>query len=252
MESLYLIYIIGLGLIFGSFLSVIVFRLDQKSGIFMGRSECPKCLTQLKWYDLFPLFSFLYLGGKCRACKVKIAVIYPIMELAVAASFGSYCFLNGPCIASVNLYQLIIIFILLTLLFYDYIYFILPDKLIIIGSVISLLYISIFTPGMLKSGLITGLALGSFFAILYIASGGKWLGFGDAKLAFLIGLVMGFPLGLWAILISIWAGAIWGGLLMLFNKANLKTPLPFGSFMAGVTIILIIIQKYEISQYFQI
>ena len=246
MIRLDIILAIIFGLVFGSFLSVIVFRLDAKEGIVTGRSECRRCLKRLKWYDLVPLLSFLYLKGKCRYCKVKIGVIYPIMELAVAATFVSYCSLNGTCVYISSFYHLSILFTLLALLFFDYSFYILPDKLIGTGFIISLLYFLLFNSDLLNNSLIIGLALGSFFAILYLASKGKWLGFGDAKLAFLVGFVLGYPAGVFAVMASVWAGALWGIGLILLNRANLKTPLPFGSFMAGATILFIIFQNYEI------
>lgn len=235
--------ILFLGLCFGSFLSVIVFRLDNKGGIMFGRSECPGCLTRLKWYDLIPLVSFFYLGGKCRYCKKKVSIIYPIMELATAGAFVSYSFFNGFFYLS-NFYELAVIFVLLALLFSDYIFYILPDKLIIAGLLMSITYILFFNFSVIANGLITGLALSSFFATLYIISRGVWLGFGDVKLAFLIGFILGYPLGLWSIIISVWAGALWGIGLIIVNRANLKTSLPFGSFMAGVAILFIILKKY--------
>jgi len=238
-------FIFFLGLCFGSFLSVIVFRLDQKGGILVGRSECPQCLTRLEWYDLIPLFSFFYLGGKCRYCKTKIPKIYVAMELVVAGSFVAYTFFNGFLSPS-SFYELTIIFILLALAFSDYIFYILPDKLIITGLLVTLIYF--FSTGleMIVGPLLTGLSLGSFFAILYVISQGKWLGFGDAKLAFLIGFVLGYPLGVWAVIVSIWVGALWGIGLILASRANLKTALPFGTFMAGIAVIFIILQKYGI------
>lgn len=234
-----------MGLVLGSFLSVIVFRLDNKKGIVSGRSECPECLSRLKWYDLVPLLSYFYLRGKCRYCKIKISAIYPVMEATTGSVFGLYCFMNGPCFYVDNFYALAMIFVLLALLFFDYVYLILPDKMIILGLIAAFSYMAVLNPGTLVPALITGFVLSSFFAILYLVSWGQWIGFGDAKLAFLIGFVLGYPNGLWSVLIAVWAGAIWGMGLILLGKANLKTQLPFGSFMAGAAIILIIFEKYD-------
>ena len=165
------------------------------------------------------------------------------MELATAGAFVSYSFFNGFFYLS-NFYELAVIFVLLALLFSDYIFYILPDKLIIAGLLMSITYILFFNFSVIANGLITGLALSSFFATLYIISRGVWLGFGDVKLAFLIGFILGYPLGLWSIIISVWAGALWGIGLIIVNRANLKTSLPFGSFMAGVAILFIILKKY--------
>ena len=91
--------------------------------------------------------------------------------------------------------------------------------------------------------------MGGIFAIIYIVSNGKWVGFGDAKLLFLIGLVLGYPLGFLSMIISVWIAALVGIVLMLSGKANRKTALPFGSFLAGVSILIIVFQN-EITAYF--
>ena len=92
-----LIFIIGLSI--GSFLNVVIFRLNNKEGgILTGRSKCPKCLKQLRWYDLFPIISHLSLRGKCRYCKIDISLVYPVVELLTAFSFIAIyvSFINQP------------------------------------------------------------------------------------------------------------------------------------------------------------
>src|SRR3989338_3108179 len=247
MELIIYLLIVSLGFVFGSFMSVLVFRLNIKDGIISGRSECPKCNTRLKWYDLIPLFSFMFTGGKCRYCKIKISPIYPIMELAVAGSFLAYYIFSVSYLNIGSIYELAIIFILLCLIFFDYIYYILPDKVIFTGLAISVGYKVIFDAPSLINSSISGLALALFFAILYVVARGQWLGVGDVKLALLIGFILGYPIGILAIIIAVWAGAIWGMGMIVFKRANLKTALPFGVFM-GLAAILSIIFKEFISQ----
>lgn len=254
MAFIELIFIFVLGLVFGSFMSVIVFRLDaesrtdksdlsgarMKGGIVFGRSECRKCMAKLKWHDLIPIFSFLWLRGKCRYCKDKIDFIYPLMELAVAGSFVLYSLVNGLSISVELIYWLAIIFIFLILIFFDYLFYILPDKIILAGIGISLLYMIFFHRELILNSLFTGFGLAAFFGIIFLVSHGEWIGFGDVKLAFLTGFVLGYPLALLATIAAVWAGAIWGLALMARGKANLKTALPFGSFLSAVTILFII------------
>src|SRR3989344_555489 len=161
----YFLIVTFIGLIFGSFLSVIVSRLDRKSGLFLGRSECPDCLAKLKWYDLFPILSFLALKGKCRYCGHTISWLYPVMELSVAGSFLLYCGINGQCFSLLGFYWLVIIFLFLALTFFDYIHFILPDKLILTAFSFTFLCYLVFNPDFIRNGLLTGLVLGGFFAI---------------------------------------------------------------------------------------
>src|ERR1700733_9360461 len=76
-----------LGLIIGSFLNCVTYRIEQESSFLKGRSYCPNCKHTLAWYDLVPVFSFLWLGGKCRYCHQKISWQYPLVEIATALLF---------------------------------------------------------------------------------------------------------------------------------------------------------------------
>ena len=244
MDYIVLVFVAIIGLILGSFMSVIVARLDNKSGILIGRSECPKCLVQLRWYDLVPLFSFLILGGKCRYCKEKISFIYPIMELSMAGSLLLYYWFNGPFISWEIIHGFIVIFILLALAFFDYKHYILPDKLMFTGLAVSLAYLIFIRPDVLLGSILTGFGLAGFFAIIYLVSRGEWMGFGDVKLVLLVGFILGYPAGLLSIIAAVWAGAIFGIALMVIGRANLKTALPFGSFICGVSILFFIFNNY--------
>ena len=81
------IFILLFGLCVGSFLSVLVSRLDRKSGIISGRSECPKCNERLAWYDLIPVISIILLRFRCRKCKYRIALVYPAIEILTGIVF---------------------------------------------------------------------------------------------------------------------------------------------------------------------
>lgn len=243
MNYIHLILVAVIGLAFGSFLSVIIFRPDGK-GVLLGRSECRKCLAGLKWYDLFPIFSFLALRGRCRYCGDKISFMYLIMELVTLSTFVPYCWFNGPCLGIESIYWLGMIFILLALSFFDYLYYILPDKIIGLGFLGTFLYKLLSGDGGFSGGVLTGLALAGFFCIIFIVSRGEWMGFGDVKLAGFIGFTLGFPLAVWSIMVAVWIGAFWGMGLLILKKASLKTPLPFGTFMSATAVLLIIFQKY--------
>src|SRR3989344_8455424 len=90
MDILVYFAIFFIGLCFGSFLNVLLFRLDKKDGIITGRSECIKCLKRLEWYDLIPLISYLILRSRCRYCRVRISFIYPLTELVTAFVITTY------------------------------------------------------------------------------------------------------------------------------------------------------------------
>ena len=143
-----------------------------------------------------------------------------------------------------SIYWLGMIFIFLALLFYDFLYYILPDRIIGVGFLGALLFKLFSSDNGFLEGILTGLALAGFFCIIFVVSRGEWMGFGDVKLAGFIGFIFGFPLAIWSILIATWMGAFWGMGLLVVKKASLKTPLPFGTFMGAVAILVIIFKKY--------
>jgi len=240
MDYIYSFFIFFIGLVFGSFLGVVLFRLNRKSGIFAGRSECPLCQHRLSWLDLVPIISFSYLKGKCRYCHKKIPNIYPIAEVTTGLIFVSYCQLNYFCLDYNKLFGLILVFLFLIVLFFDYKYYIVPDKILVLIFIVAFVRTALLYPNGLLGLLITGFAVALFFAIIYLVSQGRWIGLGDVKLAFVIGFVLGYPQALIVILGSIWVGALWGIGLILLKKATLKTALPFGSFLSAATVLFVI------------
>ena len=218
----------------------------------MGRSECPKCLEQLNWYDLFPVLSYIFLKGKCRSCKKKISKIYPLTEIITASCFSLFYLVYKPTIGITDFYFLLIMTSFVVFIFFDYLYFLIPDKIVLPLIIITSLYNYFFRQPDFINLLLSALIMGGIFAIIHLSSKGEWVGFGDAKLIFLIGLVLGYPLGFLALIFSVWAAALVGIILMLLRRANRKTALPFGSFLAGISIIIIIFQNeiYKITDLF--
>ncbi len=227
---------IALGLVLGSFLSVLIERWPAWRGVAAGRSHCPHCSHVLAWYDLIPLVSWIFVRGKCRYCKAPISILYPALEIAMASVFGAYAYLFG---VPTGWYAVdyLVLFALVALFFFDLKHQMLPDVIIFpLGVVVALRLVSM-RPDLLINALATGTLLAAVFGLLYVVSRGRWLGLGDVKLAVVIGLLFGFPATIGVTLIAIWSGGLIGVVLILFRRASPKTALPFGSFWTAAGIL---------------
>lgn len=224
------------GLLVGSFLNVLIYRLPKNINFIKGRSFCPKCKAKINWYDNIPLFSFILLGGKCRRCKSPISWRYPIVELVTGLLFF-LSYLNRLSILNYILFSgLIVIF------FIDLEHQIIPDEILL--PLIVLFLIKLFFLLNTKYLILNTLssAIGSFLFLLtiYLVTKGKGMGFGDVKLAFLMGLVLGFPKIIVAFYLAFLTGAFIGVILILGRKAKLKQKIAFGPFLSFSTLIAIL------------
>lgn len=231
------------GLIYGSFLNVLLWRLPEQEGI-GGRSHCRSCHHILAWYDLFPVLSFIALRGRCRYCRASIHIRYPLVEIGTAITLALFFATQQPIFGLGAIMAVFGLLILVSLLFFDLFYFILPDTLVLPAIVIYAIYdiAKIANP---LPYLLTGLLSASFFAMLYGVSRGKSLGFGDVKLAFFIGLILGYPMGFLAIVGGVWLAAIVAIILLTLRRVSLRDSIPLGSFLTLSTIVCIIFY-YEI------
>jgi prepilin signal peptidase PulO-like enzyme (type II secretory pathway) len=226
------------GLIYGSFLNVLLWRLPEGKGI-GGRSMCRSCGRTLVWHDLIPVISYVILSGTCRSCKAPIHARYPAVELTVAVVLGLFFAIRTPNLEISAVMSVVALLVLTTLFFFDFFYFILPDVFIFPAIAIYGAY-DVF---ILKNPMLFFVAafLGAgFFGILYAVSRGKKLGFGDVKLAFLLGLIFGYPLGLLTIILGVWLATGVAVLLLISKKAKLHDPIPLGSFLVLAAILCII------------
>lgn len=251
MGTYFYILIFITGLCLGSFFNVLIFRFNTGRGVTKGRSECGNCRSVIKWFDLVPVLSYLVLKGKCRRCSNKISPLYPIVEVGAAAAL-LLLFLNSPSISLLTLINALIVALLTLTVFLDIRYLIISDKVLMSLAIAT-------TSSKLLNGnanfsylLISAFGLTLFFAILFLVSRGKWIGLGDVKFIFLIGFMLGYPIGYLAIISAIWLAAIFSVILLVSGKATPKTEIPFGSFLSVTTIIFIIFNSelQEISRYF--
>ena len=232
-----LIFLFIFGAFFGSFLNVVVDRLPRKETVIKGRSHCEVCKKELVWYDLIPLFSFLLLRGKCRYCHKKLSLYYPIIEFSTAIMFAAmYLWVSEiyhlPFLVYHLIYYLIIISAFIVVFFEDLRFGVIPDKAVFPVIILSLFYFLILSPQSLIGNLLSAVGTGTFFLILFLVTKGKGMGFGDVKLSFLLGLILGFPRIVPALYLAFLTGAIFGLILILWRKKrSLKETIPFGPFL---------------------
>jgi leader peptidase (prepilin peptidase)/N-methyltransferase len=230
----FLIFIFGL--LLGSFLNCLVYRLNEAKNwrkFFFGRSYCPKCKRNLCWFDNLPLFSFLFLKGKCRWCHSPIPWRYPLVELATGIlSVMVYHFSIGS-VANL-IFNLIMIYALIGIFLSDLLYRTIPDQIVypVIALALFWLIVNSQWPSVLS-----GLGAALFFLLLVLLTRWQGMGLGDVKLAGLMGLILGFPKIIVALYLGFLTGALVGVILVLTKRKRLKSEIPFGPFLVLATFI---------------
>lgn len=232
------IFIFLFGLSVGSFLNCVIWRLEKEESL-MGRSYCPNCKHKLIWLDLIPVSSYFYLKGKCRYCNKKISIQYPLVEIITGLIF----LLIFRFYPAYNLQEFIALCFMLyvscsmiVIFVYDLRHYMIPDKVLLPAIAITFIYqLVINSKPHILNYLLSALITAGFFLAIYLMSKGEWMGFGDVKLAILLGLVLGFPNILLGIFLGFLFGAIIGGGLIFLNKKELKSQMPFAPFLIAGT-----------------
>jgi prepilin signal peptidase PulO-like enzyme (type II secretory pathway) len=209
------------------------------------------CQNTLCWYELIPLISFFALGGKCKNCKTKISIQYPIVEFlsglifaGLFLKFQDIFFINTLVFSISYAYYATMFSILLVIGVYDFKHKIIPDILSLIFGLVAFVGIFFFSdylffphiPTVLE--FLSGILLALPFALLWLVSKGTWMGLGDAKLALGLGWLLGFSRILSGVVVAFWSGAILGIFLIAFSKKyGMKSEIPFAPFLVlGVLI----------------
>jgi prepilin signal peptidase PulO-like enzyme (type II secretory pathway) len=243
------LFIFVFGLIIGSFLNSIIYRLETGESFLLKRSYCPHCKHKLFWQDLIPVLSFLILKGRCRYCQQKISFRYPLIELATATLFvliANYTFPN----LLVTSYWLLITCFLIIIFVYDLKHYIIPDKIIYSAIAIAVVYHLLRFDLLGRSNLLlSAFGAAAFFLIIVLVSRGRWMGVGDIKLAFFMGLVLGWPNILVALFLAFFLGAIIGIGLIVAGKKKLKSEIPFGPFLVTGTFLAMFFGERLINWY---
>jgi len=247
----FLIIIFILGLCFGSFVNMLVYRVainhkleSRKFKVKSNkRSFCDYCGKQLSWYENVPVISWLLQKGKTRCCRKKLSVLYPIVEFITGILFllnFQFLISNFQLINFKTVIQILISFFIIVLLVFsavfDLKYMILPDfsTIILIASVIVLWCARYF--GNLNY-IWSAVFSFAFLGFLYLITKKRGMGFGDVKLVFFMGLFLGYPKIIVAFYTAFVVGAVVSLILIVFKKATKKTQIPFGPFLILGTLI---------------
>lgn len=238
-----------LGLCIGSFLNVCIYRIPIQMSIAKGSSICPTCNTPLKALDLIPVFSFLFLRGKCRHCKSKISIIYPVIELLCAALFVLSFYVFGMNVLTLFAWAFISVLIVASAI--DIKTFELPNGISIFIAVLGIL--SFFFPYIMWWERLLGVAASSLpLLLIVLISKGNAMGMGDVKLMAAAGLLLGWKLGLLALFLSVLAGGIIGAILLLTKKRKGKDAIPFVPMLCIGTILAFLFGNTMLNWYFSL
>ena len=234
-----------LGLIFGSFATVVAYRVPRGSSIVTGRSRCPSCDAQIAWYDNIPLLGYLLLRGRCRNCGERISVRYLWIELATGLSWAFLVWRYGVTLEVAVLAAFFWVLVVLTAI--DLEHKLLPNKIVypaFVASWIALPLVAVVNDdlGDLKGAAFGALIFGGFlFTVAFIAPAG--MGGGDVKLAFVLGTYLGFTGGIGVTLVGMFLSFLLGGVIgiaLLTRGGDRKTQIPFGPFLAAGTVLAIL------------
>lgn len=227
------IFLFMLGACLGSFYLVVGKRLPLGEKVINDRSMCDSCKHVLGFKDLFPIFSYLFLRGKCRYCKQKISPLNLIMELVCGSAFVfAYLFYGFGC----RMFMFLIVFSLMLIIFVsDFLYYIINDSPLVVATFLSLiLYFVYYDYKFVLSHLVSGLGL---FATMYLIKlfgdfvfKRESLGGGDIKLAFVMGFILGFRLGLCALILSTFLALPYSYASLMLKKNN---EVAFGPFLVA-------------------
>ena len=235
------ILIFILGACVGSFANVLAIRTTESRNYIFGRSKCPKCDSQIHWYDNLPLISFLLLKGRCRQCKETISMQYPVVELVMGILAVVFYVHNSSFLPYILLMGMGTM--LLAIALTD-----LKEKFIYESHLYSLLAFSIFyryliiDVGIMDTLLGVGLFGGFLLCLRFIGRiiyKREAMGVGDIKMGFILGILFDWQLAVVALYLSFISASIVGVYLLLFKKKQIKI-LPFAPFIAFGSILSVV------------
>lgn len=235
MAITYTVFFTIFGLVFGSFYNVVGLRVPKKESIAFPPSHCTSCDRRLTALDLVPVFSYLFLKGRCRSCGEKIHWVYPLMEFITGGLFALSFWKIGfqPELIIAILFMSLLVIITVS----DIAYMLIPDKVLLpMGALLLGLRLFIPLDPWWDSILGAAIGFGILFLIAIVSKGG--MGGGDIKLFFVIGLVLGVSGTLMTLFFASLIGSIAGIIMLRIKNEGRKTPVPFGPSIALAAVIV--------------
>lgn len=259
------------GLLIGSFLNVVIYRVPRRESVAFPASHCPSCDAQIKPYDNIPVLSYAILGGRCRSCRAGISIVYPAVELLVATLYLILFLRDGASLKLLG--DIVFVSLIVPLVFIDLRHKLLPNVITYPGIVLMTVLRAIAPdPFILENtrsifGLtgwpdwgaaLAGSALGAL-----VGGGSLWLvrelyyrlrhvegmGLGDVKMMMMVGAYLGWQLTLLTIFLGSLLGSLTGVLLITLKGGNMKMEIPFGVFLGPAAIIALLVGQSLIKWY---
>jgi leader peptidase (prepilin peptidase) / N-methyltransferase len=243
-----------LGLLVGSFLNVVIYRVPRRESVVHPRSRCPSCDTQLTSLDNVPVLSWVVLRGRCRTCREPISVRYPLVELTTAMLFA----LAGARFGADWVLPAFLLFfaVLLAVSMIDLEHYIVPNRIVFptLAMAVPLLALAALLEddwGAFGTALIGALAASNGLLLINLVHP-RGMGMGDVKLALVLGLYLGW-LGLDVVALGIFLGfllgAVIGILLIAFGIRSRKDHVPFAPFLAGGALLAVLVGTSTLDWY---
>jgi leader peptidase (prepilin peptidase)/N-methyltransferase len=253
METLTLIFIAVFGLVWGSFLNVVIYRVPRGLSLVRPPSTCPGCGARIKPYDNVPVLSYLLLRGRCRRCGRRISPVYPAVEALTALAFVLVYFRSGRTLDLPFFAGALFASALIALGFIDYFHQVLPDEITMPGLVLALVY-SFFRDDLSFRGALLGAVSGAGFLLLVYGAyrlirKKEGLGMGDVTMMLMVGAYLGLARTLLTLILGSFAGAVVGVFLIAGRKKDLQFALPFGTFLAPAAFVAALWGERIVSAY---
>jgi leader peptidase (prepilin peptidase) / N-methyltransferase len=234
-----------LGLVVGSFLNVVIYRLPLRQSLVRPSSHCPSCGKPVRWHDNVPVFGWIVLRGRCRDCRLPISVRYPAIEALTGVLF-LLCFVrfgvDWPILVGFGFVACMV-----AIAFIDYDHMIIPNKIVLPGTVIGLAASIAINPHDWWK-YVAASAGSAFFLFLLAMIWAGGMGPGDIKLAAFMGAVLGTTV-IVALFASFFLGAIAGVFLIATRKRTRKDKIPFGPYLAAGSVIALLVGQMLVHSY---